>query len=50
MNSFRIIAQSFTSNQRIANTIQANSEAAAIRSVSATLEAAGFYVVDVKKT
>jgi hypothetical protein len=47
--SFRITAQSFTTTQRIAKTITASSEDAALRHVAAELDRAGFYVVDVRQ-
>jgi hypothetical protein len=46
---FKITAQSFTTTQRIAKTIAAPSEAAALRLVAPDLENAGFYVVDIRE-
>lgn len=46
---FKITARSFTTTQRIAKTIAAPSEAAALRLVAAELDSAGFYVLDIRK-
>ena len=46
MQSFKIIAQSYISTQRIAKVVKATSSEAALRSVWADLEDAGFYPVD----
>lgn len=43
--TFIILAQSYTSSQRITKRVTAISEAAALRSVGAELEDAGFYPV-----
>jgi hypothetical protein len=47
--SFRIVAQSFTTTQRIAKTIAASGEATALRLVASELDRAGFYVVDIRQ-
>ncbi len=49
MPRYLITAQSYTSSQRIARTVPAGSEAQAARQVAAVLDAAGFYVIDVKE-
>jgi hypothetical protein len=48
MTSYRIVAQSFTSNHRITKTVQAVSELAVLRMVTVELENVGFYVASVK--
>lgn len=49
MPRYLITAQSYTSSQRIARTVSAGSEAAALRYFAAYLNYAGFYVIDVKE-
>lgn len=44
--NFRVIAQSLYGNQRIARFVRAASAEAALRSVAAELQNAGFYAVD----
>jgi hypothetical protein len=47
MASFKITAQAFTTSRQIAKVVQAVNEAAALRMVSAELDAAGFYPVSI---
>lgn len=45
--TYRITAQSFTTTKRIARTVEAASEAAALRLVGPQLDTAGFYPISV---
>jgi hypothetical protein len=45
MRNFTVTAQSYTTSQRIQKVIRASSVEVAIRSVSAELDAAGFYPI-----
>jgi hypothetical protein len=49
MINFRIIAQSYTTSQRIARVVAAVSQQAAIKSVYAELENAGYYPLYAEK-
>lgn len=47
VNSYRVTAQSFTSDQHIARVVSAACEADVLPMVSPALEAAGFYVTSI---
>jgi hypothetical protein len=49
MKRFRILAQSFTTSQRIAKTVDAPDADAALRGIWAELEDAGFYPLSVEE-
>lgn len=49
MNKYRILAQSFTTSDRIARIVQAVDEAAALRMVTTDLNLTGYYVVGINK-
>lgn len=48
LKSFRILAQSFTTSQRIAKTIQATDQNAVMWIVSGELEDAGYYILSIE--
>lgn len=47
-NFYRILAQSYTTKDRIAKVVRATSCSLALRCVAAELETAGYYPVDCK--